>query len=222
MYPAVVQTMGNDLESIISQPEATRDEAWEQAFLGYIATTKVELVQDQSQRGPDGWPYLLVRTGPQGTEPFAQIVQWAAPRGIGLALNTHKMLPDYIFTYGMLWNFVETGQFVSSTSAPSPGEVNIAVENPVIFGEPTEKYLPKYVRAILKEFLAAQGFSQSRVVVMSSLDYKTVDLIFSVESLNNLDKSEHRTLAEALGWFLPLHYSLIIGSEQNSRGFVEL
>ncbi len=214
--------MAQDLDSLINQPEASRDDAWEQAFLKQIVTTKVQVSQNQPQRGPDGWPYLLLKTGPDGQEPFTQVVQWSAPKGIGLAINTHKMLPDYIFTYGQVWNFVETGQFLSTTTAPSAGEVEIAAGQKVILGAPSEKYLPKYVRQILREFLAAQGFRDTKIVVMSSPDYKVVDLVFSIESLNNLKPKDHPTMAEALGWFLPLHYSLIFGSEQSLRGFTAL
>lgn len=214
--------MVQDLDSLMNQPEASRDEAWERDFLAGIVQAKVELTQNQPQQGPDGWPYMLVKTGPQSEESFTQLVQWAAPKGIGLALNTHKMLPDYIFTYGMVWNFVETGQFISQTTAPSEGEVHLDADQKVILGPPSEKYLPMYARQILKQFLAAQGFEKPRIVVMSSPDYKVVDLVISVESLNNLKQTEHRILAEAIGWFLPLHYSLIFGSEQSLRGFTDL
>jgi hypothetical protein len=214
--------MAQDLDSLMNQPEASRDEAWELEFLKLIVTTKVQLAQNQPQQGPDGWPYMLVKTGPEGQEPFTQLVQWASPKGIGLAINTHKMLPDYIFNYGMVWNFVETGQFTSTTTAPSAGEVTIEAGQKVILGEPSAKYLPQYVRQILREFLAAQGFAQPKVVVMSSPDFKVVDLVFSIESLNNLRQTEHRILAEAVGWFLPLHYSLIFASEKSLRGFTAL
>jgi hypothetical protein len=214
--------MAQDFNTLINQPEAARDEAWEQAFLKEIVQTKVELTQNQPQQGPDGWPYLLLKTGPDGQEPFKDVVQWSAGKGVGLALNTHKMLPDYIFTYGQVWNFVETGQFLSTTTATSAGEVEITAGQKVILGEPSEKYLPKYVRNILREFLNAQGFPSPKIVVMSSQDYKVVDLVFSLESLNNLQPKDHPVMAEAIGWFLPLHYSLIFGSEQSMKGFTGL
>ena len=214
--------MLRDLDALINLPEANRDDAWEQEFLRAISSSNVELLKDQAQQGPDGWPYLLAKTGPQGDEPFSSIVQWAAKKGVGIAVNTHKMLPDYIFTYGMLWNFAETGLYVTTNEAGSAGQVVLGADDQVILGAPTEKYLPPYVRAILREFLSAQGFKSPKIVVMSSTDFKIVDLVFSTESLNGLDPSQHRVLAEAIGWFLPLHYSLIFGSEQNLKGFVDL
>lgn len=214
--------MAQDFDTLINQPETARDEAWEKAFLDGILQTKVELVQNQPVKGPDSWPYLLIKTGPQGQEPFAEIVRWAATQGVGLAVNTHKMLPDYIFTYGQTWNFVETGLFISTTTAPSAGVVELSAGQKVILGQPSEKYLPKYARSILKEFLSAQGFPSPKIVVMSSPDYKIVDLVFSIESLNNLPPKDHPVLAGAIGWFLPLHYSLIFASEESIRGFTTL
>lgn len=215
--------MNKDLDSLVSLPEAMRDEAWEIEFFQAICQSKVELVKDQPESGPDGWPYLLIKTGPSGAEPFTQLIRWASPKGIGLAVNTHKMLPDYVFTYGMVWHFLETGRFTSLDSGlPANGEVILGPGEQVLLGEPTEKYLPKYVRQVLRDFLKAQGFLQPKIVVMSSPDYKVVDLVFSMESLNSLEAKHHRTMAEALAWFLPLHYSLIFGSEHSLRGFVDL
>ncbi len=209
-----------EFENLVNQPEARRDEVWESDFLKAVVETKVELVKNQPERGPDGWPYMLVRSSAVASEPFVQLVQWVAPRGIGIALNTHKMLPDYIFTYGMLWNYVETGRFLADVASRPAGQVQLAENEKMIFGAPSEKYLPPYVRAVLREFLLAQGFSRPRVMVMSSADYLHVDLVFSLPSLNNIKESEHRTLAEAIGWFLPMHYSLIFGPETNA--FVDL
>ncbi|MGZ3723572.1 MAG: hypothetical protein ACXVA9_11605, partial [Bdellovibrionales bacterium] len=101
-----------DFEVLIQQPEFKRGNAWEEEFLAQFAGMKVQIDGEEAKNGPDGWPYLFARTGPAGTEPVPQVVQWLAARGIGLVINAHKMLPDYIFPYGMLWNYVETGRFL--------------------------------------------------------------------------------------------------------------
>lgn len=209
-----------ELDSLLQLPESSRDENWERQFLDAILAAKVEPVGDQAQAGPDGWPYFLVRTVPNAQEPFRRIVEWAAARGIGLALNTHKMVPDYIFTYGMLWYFTTTGRFITPEPPAKAGEVNFS--EGMIAGAPTEAYLPTSVRGVLREFLKAQGFAEPKIVVMTSQDFKTTDLVFSTESLNDLPAKSHRTMAEALAWFLPLHYSLVLGSERNLRGWAKL
>lgn len=212
-----------DLDQLLQRPEAQRDEAWEQAFFKAVVPSKVQMLADQAQSGPDGWPYLLLKTGgEQATEPFSRILDWASGRGVGIALNTHKMMPDYVFTYGMIWNFVLTGYFVSPQKAAAAGQVEFTNKAGLLVGEPSPQYLPPQVRSVLRDFLNAQGFAKPRVVVITSQDYATTDLMFSVESLNNLKPAHHRTFAEALSWFLPQHYSLVLGSEEDLGGFVDL
>src|SRR6185437_10071519 len=101
-----------DFATLIQQPEARRNEAWEKDFLALFPGLKVELESDQPVNGPDGWPYLLIKTTTgAGAEPVADIISWLADKGIGLVLNSHKMVPDYVFTYGMLWYFAHTGRW---------------------------------------------------------------------------------------------------------------
>jgi len=211
-----------ELDVLLQQPEAKRDDKWEEDFLQKIPKAKVQVFEEQAKAGPDGWPYLLIKSGPEADQPFLQVLEWAATRGIGLALNTHKMLPDYVFTYGMLWNYAMNRQFVTTGPTPKPGNVTIAENEEMLVGAPTEQYLPMFVRKVMREFLNAQGMKNPRITVLSTADYKVVDLLFSSESLNDLKPKDFRPMSEALSWFLPLHYNIIIGSEQNLSGFVDL
>jgi hypothetical protein len=212
-----------DFEVLIQQPEFKRNNAWEEDFLAQFAGMKVQIDSDQAKNGPDGWPYLFARTSAEATEPVKDVVQWLAARGIGLVINAHKMLPDYIFPYGMLWNFVETGRFLQpDTETIRSGDAIYQDGRKLIMGPPTEKYLPSYVREVLRQFLAAQGFSRPQILVISTPDFKQVDLMFSVESLNGLAKKDHRVLADRLAWFLPLHYTLVLGSEAGFPPFAPL
>jgi hypothetical protein len=210
-----------DLDWLLQQPDRARDQAWETAVLDCLINTKVQLQDVEPREGPDGWPYLFVRTGGNGTEPFSKIIQWLATRGIGLVVNGHKMLPDYVFTYGMLWNFFETGRFTAPELISAPaGEVRLVMDDRTVMGAPTEKYLPTYVRSLLRDFLKQQGFDQPRILVVSlAPDYKVTDLVFSTESLEGLEGKDQQTMAEALAWFLPTHYSLVFASEMKLPPF---
>ncbi len=211
-----------EFEKLVQLPESARDDRWEKQFLDSILSMKVRVLGDGgTSQGPDGWPYLKVVTQ-EGDEPFEKIVRWLAGRGIGLVVNPHKMVPDYVFTYGMLWNFVETGYFVSPWNPPLAGEVLITPESRPVIGPPTDKFLPPYVRDILRELLKGQGFEDVRILVAASRDYKEQDLVIALESVGELNASEQRQLAEALSWFLPLHYSLVFAPEQSLRGWVSL
>jgi hypothetical protein len=87
--------------------------------------------------------------------------------------------------------------------------------------EPDLNVLPIYVRRVLIEFLADQGVTEPRVNMISTTG-ETYDLCFSLESLGNPPKEEHEGIAEALSWFLPLHYSLILITERMIPNFKAL
>jgi hypothetical protein len=211
-----------DFDVLIQQPEFKRNDAWEADFLQQFSGMKVQLDSEQAKNGPDGWPYLFARTGPEARETVPQVVRWLAARGIGLVINAHKMLPDYVFPYGMLWNFVESGRFLNLEVKTRTGEAVYHEGRKLVMGAPTDKYLPPYVRSVLREFLAAQGFTAPRILVISTPDFSEIDLMFSVESLGNLERAQHRILADRLAWFLPLHYTLVLGSEAGFPPFSPL
>lgn len=211
-----------DLYQLISQPESYRDDEWERAFLESFVEAKVAMAAEEPQRGPDGWPYLFVKTSAEAKEPVARVLQWLSERGVGLAVNPHKMVPDYIFPYGMIWNYRETGQFLSSTPVSGAGPVTHKQDEKWIFGAPTEKFLPLYVKRVLREFFAAQNFPEPKILVATSPDYSQTDLLFSLESLGSPGTHDHRRLAEVISWFLPLHYSIVLANEAGLPKFVAL
>lgn len=211
-----------DLYQLISQPETYRDDEWERAFLQAFVDAKVALVSDEAQKGPDGFPYLFVKTSAEGKEPVVRVVQWLSERGVGLAVNPHKMMPDYIFTYGMLWNYRETGQFITNVQPTSPDRVTYKQEDKWVFGAPTEKYLPVYVKRVLREFFTAQNIPVPKILVATSPDFTQTDLLFSLESMGSPEAHDHQRLAEVISWFLPLHYSIVLANESGLPQFVGL
>lgn len=211
-----------DFETLIQQPEARRDAAWEHQFLDGLLQSKVAVVQEEPRTGPDGWPYLLIKTGEEAGEPFHRVVKWLGSRGIGAAVNTHKMVPDYVFTYGMIWNYLQNGRFVVPEAPRPAGPIDLQPGERLVMGEPTPRYLPSYVRDVIRQFLNAQGFAHPRILVISSPDYKQIDLAFSLEALGGLAPADQKALGEALAWFLPLHYNLAFMSEAGLPPFVAL
>jgi len=210
-----------DLNFLAAQPEAYRDDEWEQAFLQAFVDGRIDLASQDPVPGPDGWPYMQVSTSAAAKEPVVRLLDWVSQRGIGIVVNAHKQVPDYVFTYGMIWNYKERGQFVTQSSQVALGEVEFAQGEKVLAGPPSLEYLPTYVRKILLQFFTAQGVTDPKVLVVSK-DRKHFDLCFSLESLGNPETREHRGIAEALAWFLPVNYSLILMSEAGMPQFVSL
>ncbi|MFN7906285.1 MAG: hypothetical protein ACK5P5_13985 [Pseudobdellovibrionaceae bacterium] len=215
--------MTQNLHDLIQIPEASRDHNWEEKFFFEFAKSNVEVANDSPQTGPDGWPYLILQTGDQSEEPAQKIIQWAAERGIGLVLNPTKEYPDYVFTYGMLWNFRKTGRFLSAQMPKmtnlSKFEVN--TEKGFYSGHPTEDYFPDYARKVLRDFFADQKIKDVKILLISS-DNKNFDLVFSLESLGVPPTLEHQGILEAISWFMPPHYSLALMSEKGLPPFALL
>lgn len=209
------------LVELVKVPEAQRDHQWEIDFFMAISQENLKLLSEAPQTGPDNWPYLLAETTAEATEPAQKIIQWLATKGIGLVVNPQKEYPDYVFTYGMLWHFKETGLFYRTAAEAPVGTIELKDGQKLHAGEPTPQYLPPYVRNILKDFFRDQGILAPRILVMST-DRKHYDLAFSLESLGNPPQKEHQGIAEAISWFLPPHYSVVLVTEKGLPPFVNL
>ena len=208
-----------EFEKLISQNETQRDEQWEMDFLKKFTEQNLSLSSQDPQTGPDGWPYLLVKTG-KGTEPCLKLLEWLSERGIGMVLNVHKQLPDYVFTYGMIWGYREYGKFLSIDDNTPSLQVEFKEGAEPLMGAPSEQYLPEYVRVILRQFFKDQELEKVKVLVVH--EEEQTDLYFSLESLGNPQESEHEGVAEAISWFLPVNYSIVFTAEENFSQFYDL
>lgn len=201
------------IQELAKTPENQRDPKWEDQFLHALTESHLSLMSTDPQQGPDGWPYLLVKTDEEATESAQKMIHWLSERGIGLAINPDKEFPDFVLSYGMLWSFRETGKFIHRNVSAHSGKIEITQDSFQKRGPPTEKFLPKYVRTILKDFFRDQGVLAPKILVVS-LDSENYELAFSAESLGNPPETEWSGVAEAISWFLPAHYSILILSEK--------
>ena len=212
-----------NLNELIQIPDEQRDPKWEIDFFTQFSTCNLKLLSQDPQPGPDGWPYLLTETSTpaEATEPAQKLIQWLSTRGMGLVINPQKEYPDYVFSYGMLWHFKETGLFYRAKQEVSSGSFELGSGDKLHAGPPSPEYLPNYVRAILKQFFMDQGLLNVKILVMSK-DRINYDLAFSIESLGNPPMKEHQGIAEAISWFLPPHYSIVLVAEKGLPEFIGL
>lgn len=209
------------LQDVLKVPDSQRDEKWQNEFFQAFSESNIKLLSPEPQNGPDGWPYLLCETGPDAKEPSQKVIQWLADKGIGLVVNPGKDYPDYIFSYGMLWHFTKTGLFYREVPPPKEGFYEFDPAEIQHAGTPSEDYLPKQARSILKDFFRDQGVLRPKVLLVS-MDKVQYDLAISLESLGNPPEAEHQGIAEAISWFLPPHYSLLLVSEEGLPEFTDL
>lgn len=210
-----------NLLELVQVSEEKRDPDWENQFFVAISQSNLKVLSADAQTGPDNWPYILTQTDGATDEPAQKVMQWCAMKGIGLVVNPHKEYPDYVFTYGMLWHFKETGLFYKTADAAPTGSFELTAGVKLHSGPPSPEYLPIYVRNILREFFRDQGVLKPLILVLST-DRKHYDLAFSLESLGDPDEKEHEGIAEAISWFLPPHYSVLLVSEESLPDFIDL
>ena len=212
-------------EELLTISTEQRDPAWEQSFLEALPTAPARVLNPDPQEGPDHWPYLLTSAGEESSDDvIGHIVGWLSTRGLGLVINPQKSAPDYVLTYGMIWNYRERGEFltkIEATATAKSGRFEVKNGQQLWVGVPTEQFLPVYVRGVMKQFLADQGTFTPKILMVSS-DNVNFDLCFSIESLKSPPAHEHSNIAEALAWFLPAHYSVSLMSEKAVTGFVAL
>lgn len=216
-------SIANTVDELLKVEPVERDEAWELAFLKALPQARVRVLSPEAQAGPDGWPYLFVaiENSPE-SEPVLNVLNWLSGRGIGLAVNPQNDSPDFVLTYGMVWNFRERGEFLTESQFEGrSGSIEVSAGQEVLTAQPSEYYLPPYARSILKQFLADQGVFAPKVL-MISFDKKNYDFCFSAESFKSPSPAEQGAFAEALAWFLPQHYVVSLVSEKALPGFQPL
>lgn len=209
------------LNEIVQVPDAERNNSWEVQFFQALCGGNLNLISQEPQTGPDNWPYLLAETGEDAPEPAQKILNWLSDKGIGLAVNPTKEYPDYVFSYGMIWSFKETGFFYKTIDDRPLGAVELEPGQLMHAGPPNEAYLPGYVRKVIRDFFRDQQVLMPKILVLST-DQQHYDLAFSLESLGNPPAHEHQGIAEAISWFLPPHYSLLLISENGLPPFTPL
>jgi hypothetical protein len=217
----------NRLHQLFDIPVANRDESWELDFLRELALAPVRIVDESPVAGPDGWPYLMISTDLKGEsgEELINVARWLATRGMGFVVNPEKAMPDYVMSYGMVWNFRDRGEFLTPTeiarSGASAKTFEIKNGQQLYTGAPSLVYLPEDIRVVVREFLKRQKVEAPKALMISA-DQKSWDLAFSIESLGNPPVAEHAGIAEALSWFLPAHYLVALVSEKHVAGFAAL
>jgi hypothetical protein len=211
--------MSLEFSRLMQVPVASRDVTWELDFLRELPKTSVRVIEETPVEGPDGWPYLLLETG--GNDPIPEVAQWLAARGVGFVLNPEKSIPDFVVSYGMVWNFCQRGEFLTPTSTRAQAALVITDGQQLFTGVPSLAYLPEEPRGLLREFFKRQKAAAPKVL-MVSIDQLNWDLAFSVESIGSPPAKEHAGIAEAISWFLPAHYSVALVSEKTIPGFTAL
>jgi hypothetical protein len=198
-------------------------------------SSKVKLTNELPVYGPDSWPYMVVQASIKNQEltigePLDRLMGWLCEKGVGLAVVDSKGDSDAVLSYGQVWSWIHRGETPCELSSELPSEIpmeetsNIPSTSTSNFtfdvtkvthaGEPADHYLPGYVRRVLKQYLNDQGLISVRILSIG-INSSEFHLCFSAESMGSPPKSEWPGIAEALSWFFPRSYSILIVSEKS-------
>ena len=207
------------LSHALSVNAGLRDFHWEDKFLKAFVDSCVFLVEDSVQIGPDGWPYLYLCTEAQqphkSEDRVSSIISWAYENGVGLVLNTHKEKPDYIFHYGMIWNFIHQGEFVNYAQPAFKKDAEIYL-SPV-----SQDLVPSKVISFIKDYIRSAGVEGLRCALITR-DKIHYEFAVSIESLGNPLESEHKGIAQGLSWFLPINMPVVLIYEKLLQPLFEI
>lgn len=216
------------LRQHLQTSEENRDQQWDEVFFKLFSECQLNILSDDPQQGPDGWPYLVcettetAQTESDRSDSAQKILHWLSTRGIGLVVNPKRLpYPDYVFSYGMIWSFRESGYFIKFQSLIAPQEFVVDENTNIHAGPPSAEYLPSYARGVIRDFMRDQSVFDAKILLLST-DGTDYDLCFSLESLGQPPQSEHAGILEALSWFVPPHYSLALISEKGLPPFQSL
>lgn len=208
------------INNLMEVPFGKRDEEWRDTFLTNIAASTLKLAETEVVIGPDGFPYFQLESAPKDQNFQAFVIKnrlkdFVLPKGFGIAINTQYENPDWVFTYGDLVNYFLNDEFYTDNSIFSRKneQTVIGKDEEILVGQPSEVILPQVARAQLREFLDYYGVKNPKVMLIARnyKDEKKVsqDLVFNIVANQFRTEKEFTDIMEAIGWFLPRHYSYI-------------
>ena len=209
------------LLEVLKTPSPKRNLEWEDEFLESFASTELFLRSDAPFMGPDGFSYMDV-TSHEGEKKLKldDFLAWCAHSGVGLVLNLQKnKTPDYVFNYGMLWNYLLRGSFINKKEKDSNSDNEPS--DKLLVHKILEGYLPQYVRENINEFLVSNKINDTKIGLVSKGDQTDYELLFYFSKSLKLTDKDSKTLLESISWFLPLDYNVAMALKDDKSLHLE-
>ncbi len=229
------QTYFGDLEKtgilvdLCSVPHERRDDRWFHEFMENLPLASFRTTEQQVLTGPDGFPYLHLELPEPGVQFQCYVIDnmvydFLLTNGLGVAINPSKEQPDWVLTYGDIFNYAIKKDFYNkdNTYFNTSGEnqlVPTEMDNNVMVGQPSEFILPAPARAVMRSFLEYKQVKDPKVLLMTTTTpegREAQDLVFNLTPGDFASEEAFRATAQQLQWFLPRHYSLAFFGENES------
>jgi len=200
------------LTELCDYPISRRDLTWEKSLSRGFFESDVFLVEDQPFQGPDGFSYMHISSEKGTPVEKDDFLTWCFESGLGLVLNLkEKKAPDFVFNYGMVWNYLLRGKFINEVPKMKEDSEDLHVH------KISEGYFPKEARAVIKNFLEMNKIENAKISLVSGGDGTAYELMWHFPKLIVEKESEKASLLEAISWFLPLDYRLAWADSEDSE-----
>lgn len=209
-----------------------RDDVWRQTFYENVQSASFACGNPQIFNGTDGFPYFILKT-PEPHKPFESFClrnmkdDFLLEKGFGVAINPKDNGVDWVFSYGDIVNLHLNKEFYSKKDSVELQNVEtIKKEGKVLIAQPSESYLPRQTRQILKSFLQSNGVKRPKLMmVCRTIEGQVIqELAFNLfpEDFPSTEHLNYRL--QQISWFLPRHYVVLALPKTSNLtdGFVDL
>lgn len=135
-----------------------RDDKWEKEFFENVQAASFACGTPQVTVGPDRFPYFALST-PEPYQAFESFCirnlkdDLLLEKGIGIAINPKASSVEWVFSYGDIVNLHLNKEFYTETgNVEIENEETIKKDEKVLMAQPSESYLPKQTRKVIKKF----------------------------------------------------------------------
>ncbi len=201
-----------NLNTLCKVPALKRGVKWEESLFKAVADSPIFLVKNQPFQGPDGFSYMHISSKLGIKINKNDFFKWCFKFGIGLVLNLQdKKTPDFVFNYGMVWNFLYKGTFINTVSP------DLKESSDTYVHEISKSFLPKEVRKNIRIFLNINKITKAQLTLVSGGAKAAYELLWYFPELKKLEEKEQIALLKAISWFLPLDYRLAWADELEEK-----
>ena len=207
----------NLLQKLFEVPRERRDGGWQQQFLANVADAAFRASNPPVIMGPDDFPYFVLYV----PEAFSQFQAYTINHmkddflldsGYGIVINPRGNAADWVFSYGDVVNLHISGEFYTAVDPnPAPQQETIVANEQMLVAQPSEKYLPKKVRAVIREYLNKSGVQHPKIMLVTrQINGKPVqELAFNIKPGDFPTQRHFDFTMQHLVWYLPRHYSVL-------------
>ena len=208
---------------LFSVPNDQRDDKWKLTFFENVQIASFACREPQVELRPDGYPYFVLLT-PEPHKTFESFCirnmkdDFLLEKGLGIIINPMTDSVEWVFSYGDIVNLHINKEFYTEIDRSEiKNEETLEKNEEILIAQPSEEYLPKHARNVIKKHLLNKGIRKPKIMMICRKVEGSViqELAFNVFREDFSSTDELNILMRQLSWFLPRHY-IVLSVPKNS------